>query len=260
MADGDTTDTTGDCCAPTIALVQQLGRDGTCPVCEGHYLAVRGEAELPTPDPTPLHATDGTLAGLLDALRLARSYRHTQGDAAAGGPAPLRNPLARLISNAGPRPAEVDATERQVAGLWQQVTAPHGRVGERVRAGFVDALLEHCARDLPAEVDDTDLRAARAASERLDRAMATEDVLARKALGLLVSDAPSGWDGCCERLAELAPPEQRRAWDAPARLHGTAGRPRVDRAEVPVEVQRIAWGERVLVRVLGVWAAAVVKR
>lgn len=50
MADGDTT---GDCCAPTIALVQQLGRDGTCPVCEGHYLAVRGEAELPTPDPVP---------------------------------------------------------------------------------------------------------------------------------------------------------------------------------------------------------------
>lgn len=162
---------------------------------------------------------------------------------AAGGPAPPSCPIARLM--AASDGAALDATPAQVERMRRYLVEGEGKGARETRRLFVAALVDRMERSLPRDEAVVDVERARRHAARLE-AMPLEHVrvlyaVARGGTGL-------GWEAAVRVVVEeVLPRPQVQVW-------GAAGRPRVDRASVPPEVQREAEGEARLAEAVRAWA------
>ena len=223
-------------CPTSIAQVQSTRAPVTCACGEEYRPATVSPPIRPTNTPA-------LLPRVLADLAAAARYQRTAFAAAPGGPRAPRCPVGALQGHSDG--AERDASERQVTHLWGLVNAPGSRVGKRARAGFVDALLEHCEET--SRPEEPDWAHARACALRLDllRDSNPDAHRALRALQTRVTERAS-WAECARVVAEaLAPAALVTAWGLST---GRPGRPRADEG-----MDRVLWGGERLGLAVRLW-------
>lgn len=247
-----------DDCAAAAERASLTGAGVVCERCGCTAWPGSGSVLLRVPfdlDPAPPVAPAGTvdLGAVLAELDLAGRWE-AQERHHGTGPAPVRSPLASMQARGGS--GDRPATRVQVAALGRLLTA-EGRLGASARAGFVDALVEHCLETGGGAANDDDAQwvEGRRLALTLRGIPDPETRRGLRALGRRCTTHAT-WRDCALVIAdELAPPALRAAWDGVAG-EGRRGRPRVDPLAPPPDVEREAWGGDVLARLLEAWVAA----
>lgn len=239
-------------------LVAASDCDG-CPLAEARYLddgtpqvcccgRVYADEDFTWPAERPSCVVDlpplpvRELAQVVEDLAEVRRWKRDElARVAAGGPAPPSCPIARLM--AASDGASFDATPAQVERMRRYLIESETNAAKEVRRGFVNALVARMERSMPRDEPTTDAARARANAARLD-ALPLEHV--QVLLAVTRADA-GGWESAVRVVVEeVLPRPVVSAFRAP-------GRPRVDRATVPPEVQREAEAEARLAEAVRAW-------
>lgn len=248
------------CCAPTIALVQALGSEHTCPACGERFISAPGHAPsgaaatTPDNDDTEL-PRPASLRAALDALDLAHRWERESHASDVRGRS--LSPLARMQSEADG--SDRDARASEVTALMRLLTDARTDAGQRRQARFMSLLYQHCERAARVPDEDVDWSAARKLAARLG---SLEGVHAR-VLRTLSARCTSqvSWGEAARIVAdEHAPRALRAAWSLCAREVGRPGRPRRDRTQPAADDERLAVGHALITRALDAWEASSTSR
>ena len=154
------------------------------------------------------------------------------------------NPIGRMMGEAGG--ASSDATDAQVQALARMVFDPSSKIGRRHRAVFIQELLRYCDEtSRPLDEEPVGAEVGRALAARL-AALPAEPARVLRVLGRRCGPSTSWEEAVAVVVDELLPRPVVKVYRAP-------GRPRVDRATVPPEVQREADAEGMLAEALRGW-------
>ncbi len=165
-----------------------------------------------------------------------------------------RVPIARSVSPIGRMMGEasgaaVDATDREVQALARLVFDPSSRIGRRHRVVFIQELLRYCDEtSRPLDEEPVAAEVGRALAGRL-AALPAEPARVLRVLGRRCGPSTSWEEAVAVVVDELLPRPVVQVYRAP-------GRPRVDRATVPPEVQREAEAEVRLADAVRSWCGA----
>jgi hypothetical protein len=233
-----------DCDACPLAEMRhdQTGGAQVC-VC-GRVYADEGFTWPAPAAPPELAPAVRELAVAIEDLRTLRRWAGEERDRTRIPLARSVNPIGRMMGLAGG--ASVDATDAQVQALARQVFGPLGRVGIRRREDFIRALLLYCDEtSRPLDEVPVDAAVGRALAARL-AALPYDTARVLRVLGRRCGPSTSWEDAVAVVVDELLP--------VPAvSVFRPVGRPRVDRASAPPEVQREARAEAMLRDAVRAW-------
>lgn len=243
-------------------LVAASDCDG-CPLAEARYLddgtpqvcccgRVYADEDFTWPAERPSCVVDlappvRELAVAIADLRVLRQWAHEERDRTRVPIARSVSPIGRMMGEAGGAPS--DATDAQVQALARMVFDPSSKIGRRHRVVFIQELLRYCDEtSRPLDEEPVAPEVGRALAGRL-AALPAEPARVLRVLGRRCGPSTSWEEAVAVVVDELLPRPVVSVYRAP-------GRPRVDRATVPPEVQREAEAEGMLADAVRAWCGA----
>lgn len=217
------------CCAAALAMASSEGVAAECQTCGTIHWPSRPSAVDLRPRPA--------LGPIIEAVSLVLALEG-ENDVS---PRPGLSPIARAQGRTALPTA--DASEGTTARLWRLISEPAGRVGERRRKQFLDALVDYCAAT-SADTAEPDWVLARRYAEQLARV----DVTSRRALVAVARRCRPAvsWDAAALVVAdECAPRDLRERWTMTRSS---------SRAAPPVDLEALAWGEDLLTAATAEWS------